>query len=151
MSDFNEIYTKKWKLVYKTCYDLLYNHALAEEAMQETFYKLMVNFEKVEQKTINAWLKKVAENTCIDILRKMQTEKKVVAELSVEADNLGIELMKEAKEIANTLAPKYREVFHLAFECGLHNREIADLIKKPLTTVESRLKVCLNKILRELV
>lgn len=151
MDDFNKLYKKNWKKVYITCYDMLGNHALAEEVTQETFLKLSVNLDTINEATVGAWLKTVAKNLCINILKKQQTEKRVMDELSVEPDTIGKELMKEAKEIAKSLAPKYREIFHLAFVCGLHNREIADHLHVPLTTVKSRLKVCLDKIARKLV
>ena len=146
MSDFNEIYTKKWRQVYKNCYNLLENHSLAEEATQDTMYKLLINFEDIRQETLDAWLKRVATNVCINILKRQQYEKNIIKDFPMQEDVAGIQLMKEAREIAKTLAPKHREVFYLAFECGLHNKEIADRLNIPLSTVKSRIKVCLDEL-----
>lgn len=151
MPDFNKLYKKNWKKVYITCYDMLHNHALAEEVTQEAFFKLSVNLDTINEATVGAWLKTVAKNLCINILKRQQTEKNILEELSAEPDSLGTELMKEAREIAKSLAPKYSEIFHLAFVCGLHNREIAEHLHIPLTTVKCRIKVCLDKIAGKLV
>ena len=151
MPDFNKLYKKNWKKVYLTCYDLLQNHALAEEVTQETFLKLSVNLDTINEATVGAWLKTVAKNLCINILKRQQTEKNALDELSAEPDTLGTELMKEAREIAKSLAPKYSEIFRLAFVYGLRNREIADHLHIPLTTVKSRLKICLDEIARKLI
>ena len=56
--------------VYKTCFFYLNDHALAEDAMQETFLKAYRSLDQFKNKsTAKTWLMRIAINTCKDILK----------------------------------------------------------------------------------
>lgn len=56
--------------IYKTCCFYLNDHALAEDAMQETFLKAYRRLDQFKnQSSAKTWLMRIAINTCKDILK----------------------------------------------------------------------------------
>lgn len=69
---FDEIYRSYFNEI--NCYliSLCLDHHLAEDILQETFFRAYLYFEDCESENIRAWLYKVAYNAFIDFTRKQK-------------------------------------------------------------------------------
>ena len=56
-------------LVYTTCRRILREEALAADAVQENFFQLAKNAEKING-SLGSWLHKVATRRCLDLIRR---------------------------------------------------------------------------------
>ncbi len=65
---FGEIVRRYTALVYYTCLRVLHNRALAEDASQDTFYRLM-NSPGTVNRSVGAWLHRTATRRSLDVLR----------------------------------------------------------------------------------
>ena len=144
---FTEAYTHYYSFVLKICRTILEDGDTAKDATQETMFKLMMNWDALdERESLQAWLRKAAHNTCIDMIRKRNREQAFAETRKkeyTEAD-IGKELLADAKEIVRTFPEKYQEVFRLAFLRGLTGQQIANRLGIPLSTVKTRTRACLK-------
>lgn len=149
MLTFTEAYTRYYALVLKECRRFFPDEHTAEDATQETMFKLMVNWDALcEKEALVSWLRKVAYNTCVDMIRKRNREIPFaeIRKKEYTEEDLGKELLADAKEIVQTFPEKYREIFRLAFLCGMTGQQIADYLGIPLSTVKTRTRACLKRI-----
>lgn len=65
---FGEIVRRYTAMVYHTCLRVLHDRALAEDASQDTFYRLMCSPGKVNR-SVGAWLHRTATRRSLDVLR----------------------------------------------------------------------------------
>lgn len=65
---FGEIVRRYTAMVYHTCYRVLHDKALAEDASQDTFYRLMQAPASVNR-SVGAWLHRTATRRSLDVLR----------------------------------------------------------------------------------
>lgn len=65
---FGEIVRRYTAMVYYTCLRVLHDKALAEDASQDTFYRLMRSPGKVNR-SVGAWLHRTATRRSLDVLR----------------------------------------------------------------------------------
>ena len=134
----------RWeKPMLRLCYAYLCDTAMAEDAVQETFFKAWKNYGKfrgdAEEKT---WLTRIAINTCKDMLRSgwfrhmdrsvsvntlpMRTE-----EPNPEGDAVTVEVMK--------LPVRLREVVLLYYFEDMNTNEIAETLRISQQAVSGRL------------
>ncbi len=130
----------------------------AEEAAEETFYKIVVKKPRYNGKaSFKTWLYTIARNTAYDYLRK--TTKK--AEVSIEEyssvikdeEDLEKAYIKEERKITvhkslNKLKPEHRQVLWLLYFEEFTTKECAFIMKKNIHSIESlsyRAKLALKK------
>ena len=146
---FTEAYIQYYPFVYKVCKHMLHDHTTAEDTAQDTLYKLLRHWDKLDEKdSLYAWLKTAARSTAIDILRK-QNKEVLFAEVyptECSEEDPGALLMEEAKEVVRTFSPMYQEIFYLSFICGYTGPQIATLLSLPLPTVKTRIRTCTQKL-----
>jgi len=68
--DLEQIYSIYAKDLFRYIYSLCKNRSMAEDIIQETFYRAYFYVESYKEEKIRPWLFKVAYHTFIDILRK---------------------------------------------------------------------------------
>ncbi|EEG78587.1 sigma-70 family RNA polymerase sigma factor [Dethiobacter alkaliphilus] len=66
----DEIYKSYMDEVYRYLLFLCRNHYLAEDVMQETFYRAYLHLEDCPEERVKPWLFRVAHNAFVDIQRK---------------------------------------------------------------------------------
>jgi RNA polymerase sigma-70 factor (ECF subfamily) len=70
-----QLYTAFYKRVYNSCFRLLRDKQDAEDAMQESFIKVFSGLDKYGSVIpFEAWIVRIAINTCIDKLRENKME-----------------------------------------------------------------------------
>ena len=138
--------------LFRLCYVMLKDYALAEDAVQETFvkaYKGLAQFNNVNPYSEKSWLNKIAANTCKDIRRSTWfrfTDRKVAVEdvlqQAGEASNDEPDLMHEIL----ALPIKYRQIVLLYYYENLRYEDIAQVAGISISTVHGRLKRAAQKL-----
>ena len=79
--ELTEIYERQHRLLYRVCLSLMKNRADAEDAVQETFCRLIMKGPVLESETHErAWLLRTAENYCLSQLRHWWRKREGLAE-----------------------------------------------------------------------
>lgn len=146
---FTEAYTLYYPFVYGICKKKLHDRTAAQDATQETMFKLLRHWDKLDEKeSLHAWLKTAARCTVIDMLRKQNREVPFAEVYSSECpeEDPGKLLMEEAKEVVLSFPPMYQEIFRLSFICGYTGSQIAEQLSLPLSTVKTRIRICTQKL-----
>lgn len=145
--DLEKIYSMYVQNLYRYVYSLCKNKTLAEDIVQETFYRAYFYVESYKMEKIKPWLFKVAYHTFIDFLRK---EKKVtyyedqqILTTLVDSKIASAEdefFMKDSIEnwflIVKTLPISTRNVILLRDYHGFSYQEIADMLDFSLAKVK---------------
>lgn len=134
-----EIYERQGKTVYRICFLYMKNPADAEDAVQDTFFKLIKSgpvFENREHE--KAWLIRTASNTCKNAVRHWWRRRE-----SIE-DHCDIPCAEDGKpdeviEAVLALPDKYKTVIVLYYYEGYTSAEIAEILQKPPSTVRNYL------------
>lgn len=134
---------------------------LAEEIVQDTMLAVWRSASSFRgESSVRSWVIAIARRQSRDRLRGRRLR---VVDDAFLADQPGSgpgpEVMAldraelaEVQAAIRQLASAHREVFGLAFGCGLSLAEVADVLEIPVGTVKSRLaaaRVALNRILEE--
>lgn len=148
-------YTSMYELYYKKLYHISYcitrDAYLAEDAVQETFLKVMKKSDSlIDAGKLGAWLSVVATRTAIDLVRKERKQKAHVQESetietfaeaaeSVE-DKVGALLLSETMQQSITkLSDNYRKILLLKITKGYRDQEIAEALNLHPGTVKTRI------------
>jgi len=160
-----KLYDRFGRLVYSMAYNVLGDGALAEEVTQDVFIKVWEKGETYHpgQGRVGAWLASLARNRSIDIYRsrKVRPEGNLVGFPVEEAldlpDDANVEAAVEAqdrrRQLHQALAQlpdAQRLALSYAFFKGYSHGEIAEVLKEPLGTIKTRIRLAMQK-LRELL
>ena len=136
---FTNLYAAHFRLVWNVCLTLLRNPADTEDAVQETFLRLLRAKAPLESaEHLRAWLIVTARNVCRDELRRSRRR-----ELSLDEAR---DLPAAAPEIDETLAAvrrlpeRYRLPIYLFYYEELTTARIAALLHRRESTVRSNLR-----------
>lgn len=128
-----------------------------EDVVQDIFIKAYQNIQSFDVKRkFSSWLYRIAHNEFVNALKKQKKKPLSLFELDVifpysldkEVDQK-IDDQKTLKNIdryLNKLSFKYKEPFILYYTEGLSYKEIADVLRIPVSTVGIRLKRAKEKI-----
>lgn len=130
----------------RMCFIQLQDHALAEDALQETFIKAWKAMPKYERRPIlheRAWLARIALNVCHDVQRS-RWMRHVDASQTLEALPPSVTAVQpEDRSLfldICMLPDKYREVLLLYHYQRLSMRDTAKVLGLDVSTVHGRLK-----------
>ena len=130
---------------------ILRNYADAEDAMQETFLKVIQSIDTYRKNgNARAWLLSITRNTAMDILRKKKDSVGMddVAVFSKRLDDFSERIIID--EALMSLEQEEREIVVLKVVSGMKFREISEMIGLPLTTVQKRYQRTLKKLKTQL-
>ena len=135
-----DLYARHGKTVYRVCFAYMKNPADTEDAVQDTFLRLIQSgpaFESEEHE--KAWLIRTASNVCKNALRHWWRRRE---SLEAHADLPGPEELRtdEVLQAVLGLPAKYKTVVYLYYYEGYSGPEIAGLLKKPQSTVRNYLR-----------
>lgn len=134
----------------RTCYVMLKDYALAEDAVQETFlkaYRAMDNFRgDCSEKT---WLMQIAMNTCRDMKRRAwfrRVERRASLE-QIPQPSVPFEARDDSIiQSVMRLPLKEREVLLLYFYQDMTLKEVGQSLGLSKSTVSNRLKLAKEKL-----
>ena len=163
---FRRLFERYSAIVMGLAYKMVGDHALAEEIVQETFWRVWHNAPSYNQEkgSFSTWMFGIARNLCIDALRRY----KRVQIQSLEIDDAHQWSKSEVvfaapavdtAEVANTLIrhehvrdameklpPEQRDVIHWVYFQGKTRREIAAEQNIPFGTINTRARLALQKL-----
>jgi len=133
--DFEEVYNRYSKDVFKFCLSLCRNHAIADDITSETFLKAIKAGDRFDGKcSIKVWLFQIAKNAYYDYLRKHKRITELPDEISCESD-FELDLLDKAEvlrlhKLLHQLDSVYKEVFSLRVFSELSYAEIGEVFTK---------------------
>lgn len=147
-----ELYETYVDMVYRLCFTILKNRFDTEDAVQNTFIKLMhysKPFDSPEHE--KAWLIVTASNTCKDALRRASRrdeplELRPDLPAPASADPAGNTVL----DAVLALPLKYRAPVYLYYYEGYSGAEIADMLHKPASTIRSYLSKARQELKKQL-
>jgi RNA polymerase sigma-70 factor (ECF subfamily) len=139
--DINTLYEKYVDTVYRICFSYMKNKTDTEDAVQETFLKLLQHKQTFENSEhMKAWLIVTASNHCKNILKHWWRKRQNIEECERECEREDI--CSQEKETLNAvlqLPDKYKTVVYLYYYEGYDSNEIAEILEKPASTIRSYL------------
>lgn len=135
MIEFEEVYKRYFKDVYKYALSLTRDEHAAEEITQETFFKALKSIERFDGRCkLFVWLCQIAKNTYFTSRQRAAKGNELTEEPcpddSFEERLLNKETYFEIHKILHTLEEPYKEVFSLRAFGELSFRQIGELFGK---------------------
>jgi RNA polymerase sigma-70 factor (ECF subfamily) len=133
------VYERHKSTVYRVCFAYMKNPADTEDAVQDTFLRLIESakaFESEEHE--KAWLIRVASNICKNTLRHWWYKRVSIDDYEDLQDNGGIEI-DGVFDAVMSLPHKYKTVVYLYYYEGYNCAEIAAMLRKPHSTIRNHL------------
>ena len=140
----NDVITRWEKPLLRLCFAYLGDASLAEDAVQETFFKAWKNYSRFRGEAgEKTWLTRIAINTCKDLLKSswVRNADRFVTLESLPGGTYSFEERDDAVTRAViSLPPKLKEVTLLHWYQGMTLEEIVKSLRIPRSTVNYRLK-----------
>lgn len=133
------LYRRHVKTVWNVCITLLRRPADAEDAVQETFVRLLRSnpeFESEEHE--KAWLIRTAQNVCKNDLARAR-RRDMPLENAADAAHSAPEI-DETLAALRTLPEQYRIALYLHYYEGYSAVELAGLLRRPASSIRSDLR-----------
>lgn len=136
------------------CFLYLKDHAMAEDAVQETFLRAFRHQDDFQGKSsVKTWITRIAINVCKDLLTdpwaRHRSGEDLPDEASPEPSFSSEDRYVISGKIAN-LPPKYKEVILLHYYQELKLSEIAEILGESEATIKTRLKRARDMLRSEL-
>jgi RNA polymerase sigma-70 factor (ECF subfamily) len=158
-SAFAAIYDTHSRLVYGLILRMVRDSALAEDLLQEVFLKLWRSADSLDETSTSLapWLVTVARRHVLDYLRSGYNQRsmksrslelpEVSRHVSIEGyDAVFAENVRYLHSALKSLDGRHREVLELAYMEGLSQMEIATVLRQPLGTVKSWVRLGLQRL-----
>lgn len=153
------LYDRYGSLAYSVSVRVLGDPGKAEDVVQDVFLKLWNSASRFDsgKGSLRTWLMTAVRNRSIDYLRGRGAHERVEREIPdhVESSGSGSDPWREVaagmerdavRRAIETLPPEQRQAVELAFFGGYSHREIAEMIRVPLSTVKGRMRLALEKL-----
>lgn len=134
-----EIYKRQMKTVYRVCFAYMKNPSDTEDAVQDTFYKMIksgVVFESEEHE--KAWLIRTATNVCKNSVKHWFRKRVNLVDYENLLSTKNIEI-DYTFEVVMELPDKYKTVVYLYYYEGYTTPEISNILQKPQSTIRNYL------------
>jgi RNA polymerase sigma-70 factor (ECF subfamily) len=142
------IYERHKLAIYRVCFAYMKNAADTEDAVQDTFYKLIKSgtpFESGEHE--KAWLIRTATNVCKNVLRNWWRKRENLEDFDNLQGKGNVEI-DDVFSVVMGLSDKYKTVVYLYYYEGYNSVEIAKILEKPQSTIRNYLSEA-RRVLRE--
>lgn len=157
------LYDRHAQTVYNLILRIVREPANADELLQDTFWQVWQKADSFQHGNVAAWLYRIARNKSLDWLRRQKVRPPIT--LSLDGPDAMTPLLssplveqtvaqswqqQEVHQVLASLPPEQRHCLELAFFEGLSQRQIAEHMQTPLSTVKTRIQMALNKLERGL-
>jgi RNA polymerase sigma-70 factor, ECF subfamily len=157
-----QLYDRYAIVVYRVALRMLKNRELAEEVVQEVFWRIWrrgASFTN-ERGRVTQWLFGIAHNLCIDELRRIRArpiavyedaDRPLIQQLIDEQSDVpatvwSAEQRRVIGEAISKLPKAQRQAIMLAYFGGMSHQEIATKLNRPLGTIKTRVRLGLHKL-----
>ena len=154
-----ELYDRYGQLAYSVALRVLGDTGRAEDVVQDAFLKLWHSANRFDARrgSLRTWVITAVRNRSIDYLRGRSAHERQEREIPLDAEARGegsdpwrevAAAMERAviREALACLPPEQRQAVELAYFAGYSHREIAEMIRVPLSTVKGRMRLALEKM-----
>lgn len=154
-----ELYDRYGQLAYSVALRILGDPGRAEDVVQDAFLKLWHGANRFDSRrgSLRTWVITAVRNRSIDYLRGRSAHERQEREipLDAEARGAGSDPWREVatsmeremiREALASLPAEQRQAVELAYFSGYSHREIAEMIRVPLSTVKGRMRLALEKM-----
>jgi RNA polymerase sigma-70 factor, ECF subfamily len=156
-----QLYDRYNRLVFSLAFAMINDRATAEEITLDVFMRVWQKAEsyRSDQAKVSTWLTHIARNHTIDVLRRRAVRpdqyavewEDSIPELEAHENDpqeaTELSLQREHIQAALTQLPQeQKQTLELAYFKGYTQREIAEVLKQPLGTVKTRLRLALQKL-----
>ena len=128
----------------RLCFAFLGDTALAEDAVQETFFKAWKSYDRFRADAAEkTWLTRIAVNTCKDLLKSAwarNTDRSMTPDLLPEGTAPFEERDDTVTRAVMSLPPGLKEVTLLHWYQGMTLEEMNKVLRLPRSTINYRLK-----------
>jgi RNA polymerase sigma-70 factor (ECF subfamily) len=155
--EFEQLFKEHFKSLYSYAYTILKNEAVAEEIVQNVFYKIWAKGRQATiQTSIKAYLYKAVYHDSLNYLKHLKVRAHYKSQVmhqekdqAAPASNRVLlkELEGKLRDALNTLPQQCRTIFQMSRFDGLKYQEIADELGISVKTVENQMGKAL-KLLR---
>jgi RNA polymerase sigma-70 factor (ECF subfamily) len=148
-----ELLYRTWGgVIYSRCRHLLRDDALAEDATQEVFLRVMSHLSDApEDEALFVWIHRISTNHCLNLIRNRQRHATPVANLPEYAGEHPEAEWNDhhaTQALLDRAPEKLRATAALYFVEGLHQHEIADTLGISRRTVVNRLSDFLDRSMK---
>lgn len=137
---FNELYSKYNKLVYSIAFSILKNKENSEDIMQKVFSKIWeLDKEKLPTNNEASWLYSITKNETLNYLRANKNTLNLEEIYYISSEDKDIKEIIEQdsyNKIISRLNAEEQEIVSLKILSNLSFKEIAQILNKPLGTIQ---------------
>lgn len=157
------VYNSFYKFVYPSIYPMILDHLLTEDIIQDSFIKSITKGPYIRtDSNIQAWIKRLAYNTTLDYLRKLNRERRLLAHpcsnnFETPSDSMTVDREVERKETneelyraIDELKLDYQVALILFYVEGKTYREICNELRLTESVFTQRLARARKKLLHNL-
>jgi RNA polymerase sigma-70 factor (ECF subfamily) len=159
---FAEAYRRHAGAVFALAQRLLWERALAEELVQETFLRLWEQPDRFDQArgSLRSFLLMDAHARGVDRIRsdsrRREREERtaraaVVADYDLDLEAYDLDVAEQVREVMATLTDGERRAIELAYFGGHTYREVARILAEPEGTIKSRIRTGLMRLRTQLL
>jgi len=137
------------KSLFITAWRILGNSEDAEEARQNVLLRILESPDRLPASSFEPWIRRCIINEALSLLRRREREKGAYGKHADRIYGMAVpaaqplekeELSRVLQESLQELEPDTRVMLSLRFDDGLTIREIAEVVRKPHTTIQSALQ-----------
>ncbi len=158
------LYDRYGQVLHALAYRIVGERADAEEVVLDTFAQAWRDATRFEaaRGSVAGWLTTIARSRALDLVRARSRRDRITASAAADrpesppamggwrADpSSGVyhsERREQVQLALDTLSPPQRRAIELAFFEGLSQSEIAELLKEPLGTIKTRVRLGMQKL-----
>jgi RNA polymerase sigma-70 factor (ECF subfamily) len=161
------LYDRYASTVLGICLKVVGDQALAEDILQETFWRVWKSAEtyRSERGTFTSWLFRIARNLAIDSYRRRNVRPQVFdtedgsdpileevpdPDMDVAEQAQSILMNRQVRKALASLPQVQRQVIEMAYFYGMTRQEIAEATGEALGTIHTRARLGLQKLREEL-
>lgn len=146
-----ELFTRHSDIVYRTAMRIMQNSSDAEDIMQTSYCKLIVELPYYKHTgSVVGWILQMVVNCCFDRLRseksRINREKKYVSERTPVTNKSENDLKEIMEDHLNKLPEIYKVPITLQIIEGLSIKEVSDVLQIPEKTIRSQISRGLEKL-----
>ena len=159
-SAMEDVYDCHGSFSYSLVLRLVGDHQVAEDLVQETFLRVWtrIHLYAPDRGAMRAWIAAIARNLAMDHLRSCNTRRQTwnfepsrLEQLPSHALQPERELFFRVDAAFDKLTADQKRVLDLAYFQGLSQTEIAGLLRRPLGTVKTWVRVALSTLRAEIL
>lgn len=155
---FEYVYEKYKRLLFAKAFDILRDHALAEDAVSEAYIRAYRHLDKIQDPDSNqtaAYLVTIAKNVSITLYHKERRSFSVDIDEYQGADDFNLEELITSQDeaarvmtLVDSLKEEHKAVFLLKYAQDMSHKEIADVLGITENNVTVRLHRAKNKLMQ---